>query len=93
VALKELYHGRVGTSAARVEFMRAFEGLTTDLTAGDGGWTATGLPVYGDAYPYGTWTNGLCPTVGRVEVDPREQVGRVRVTVYYWAPMTRAAAV
>jgi len=93
MALTDVYHSRPEVFGQQIRAVRIFECPSSDLSAGEGGWTATGMPTIGDAYPYGTWTANIKPYCGNVEVEPRFLVGIARITATYWAPLSRAGAV
>lgn len=87
MALAEVWHSREGRKGARsVYFVRIFEGLKTDFSEGAGGWTASGLPVIGDAYPYCTWSSKVTPRCISVDVDPRFTGYKARVVATYSTP-------
>ena len=72
-------------------FIERYIILRTNIEEGAAGWVATGasggtLPVKGDAYGHGTWTNLVTPVVADVQVKPEFSILWSLITVRYTAP-------
>lgn len=88
MAISEQFHTEIETKGATARrFVRVFEGLQSDIVDNGGaGWTGTGLPLLGGAYPYGVWTTLVTPRCYAINVDPRFTGLKIRVTAHYSAP-------
>ena len=80
--VRELAQSRIMRKTAdAVTLERRFEVDDSALSEGSGGWTATGLPAVGDAYPSGTWS--ITPKVAKIELDNKYTPAKTLVTVTY----------
>lgn len=89
MALTEIFHSRSEDDGTEfVECVRAYTCLKADITEGVGGWTVTGLPAKGDAYPTAWSPAEFTPRVYRRHINPRPPNlrGFCLITVYYRAP-------
>jgi len=67
------------------QYVRRFEIYDAALTESTGGWTATGLPVLGEAYPAGSFT--IAPVVSDIQIErgftPTKSLATVTYTAYF----------
>ena len=81
---RELAYSRIMQKTAdAIALIRRFEIDDSALTEGALGWTATGLPAPGDAYPSGTWA--ITPRVSKIDLDGSYTPSKTVVTVTYTA--------
>jgi len=84
MALVELYDSRPqANEPLRRSFERRWECNKADISEAAGGWTVSGLPVEGDAYPYGTWSGKITPTLQRLRLIPRARTGKALIIGIY----------